>query len=189
MQTYGTKQKMIRRGAGWLLLVVAWLLSCQSDSALAAEAVKVGVVDQRLVLGRTKAGQRGLQELKEFAASRQRLMATEDQQIKQLQEELEGMSGLSEDAKQQKQEQFRARLAEYQQRAQGFNREIQGKQNELLNQFFKKVSESASVVAKKAGYAAVLDIGDEATLKIVLYHHPTIDLTDQVVKEFNRRNK
>jgi outer membrane protein len=189
MQTYDARQKMIRWGASWLLLVGAWLLSGQSDAAVAAEALKVGVVDQRLVLGRTKAGQRALQELKEFAASRQQLMATEDQQIKQLQEELEGMSGLSEDAKQQKQRQFRARLAEYQQRAQEFNREIKGKQTELLSQFFKKVSESASVVAKKAGYAAVLDMGDEATLKIVLYHHPTIDLTDQVVKEFNRKNK
>jgi len=34
-----------------------------------------------------------------------------------------------------------------------------------------------------------VDKGSENTIKIVLYNRDTLDLTDQVIKEFDRQNK
>ena len=41
---------------------------------------------------------------------------------------------------------------------------------------------------KKGGFALVLDRGSEQTVKIVIYNKDTIDLTEQVIKEFDRTN-
>lgn len=172
--------------AGSILLIMAG----QANTGLAAETFKVGVINQRAVMERTKAGQRALQELKEFTANQQRILAAEDEDMKQLERELkEQEAKLSEAAKRAKQEQFRAKLEQYQRQLQELNRDIQLKQQEMADRFLRKIDEATSAVAKKAGYGAVLDIGNESTLRIVLYHHQAIDLTDRVVKEFDRRNR
>jgi outer membrane protein len=44
-------------------------------------------------------------------------------------------------------------------------------------------------VAEKNGFVAIIDKGNEAMIKNVLYHQPALDVTDQVVKEFDRQNK
>lgn len=172
-------------GIGPILLV----LGCVSLS-LAAEAVKVGVIDPQAVLEKTKAGKRALDGLKEFSASRQKIISADDAQLKQLEKELQAQEGgLSESAKREKQEQFRAKLQNYQRRIQDFNKEIQTKQKEIADEYQKKIDEAAKAVAEKNGYVAVLDKGNDATLRIVIFHHAAIDLTDQVIKEFDRRNK
>jgi len=48
---------------------------------------------------------------------------------------------------------------------------------------------AASAVAQKEGYTAVIDRGSESTVKIVVYGHPSVDLTEQIIKEFDRQNK
>jgi outer membrane protein len=44
-------------------------------------------------------------------------------------------------------------------------------------------------VGEKNGFIAVIDKGSEGAIKIVVYHQPALDVTDQVVKEFDRQNK
>jgi outer membrane protein len=70
-----------------------------------------------------------------------------------------------------------------------FNREIQQKQLEMVAEYSKKVQAAAQAVGEKNGYVAVIDKGSEAVMKIVLYHQPALDVTDHVVKEFDRQNK
>ena len=77
----------------------------------------------------------------------------------------------------------------YQRRLADFNREIQQKQREMVAEYMKKVQAAAQVVGEKNGYVAIIDKGNEVTMKIVLYYQPALDVTDQVVKEFDRQNK
>jgi outer membrane protein len=96
---------------------------------------------------------------------------------------------LSESARQEKQEQFQAKMQAYQRRLGDFNREIQQKQMETVAEYSKKVRNAAEAVAQKEGYVAVIDKGNDAVIKIVIYHQPALDVTDKVVKEFDRQNK
>jgi outer membrane protein len=96
---------------------------------------------------------------------------------------------LSDSAKQEKQGQFQIKLEAYQRRLADFNREIQQKQREMVAEYTKKVQAAAQAVGEKNGYTAIMDKGNETAMKIVLYHQPGLDLTDQVVKEFDRQNK
>ena len=57
------------------------------------------------------------------------------------------------------------------------------------NATVKKIAVSTQAVADKGGYQLVLDKGSEQTVKIVIFNKDTIDLTEQVIKEFDRTNK
>ncbi len=157
-------------------------------AAAAADTFKVGVMDQQAVMEKSKAGRKALEDLKTYSATRQRIINSDDQELKDLEQTLQD-GKLSEQAKQEKQEQFRAKLEAYQRRLADFNREIQQKQREMVAEFSKKIQESARVVAQKEGYTAIIDKGSDGAIKIVLYYRPGLDVTDLVVKEFDRQNK
>jgi outer membrane protein len=180
----------MRRWSSWIIGVGTILLSLGIGPGVSAESFKVGVIDPQKVLERTKAGKRALDSIKEFSSSRQKIIAADDEQLKQLENELKRQeSGMSEVTKREKQEQFRTKLQNYQKRIQDFNREIQAKEKEMAEEYQKKIDEAAAAVAERQGYAAVLDKGNEATLRIVIYNQDAIDLTDEVIREFDRRNK
>ena len=90
--------------AGLVMMFLAGLAS-------AGESVKVGVIQQRVIIEKTKAGKRALDSLKEYQASRQRIIAADDEELKKLEDALKSQeSGFSEAAKKEKQEQFRVKF-------------------------------------------------------------------------------
>jgi outer membrane protein len=174
-------------------LVAAALLSVALIAPLcahAADAFKMGVVDPQSVLEKSKAGKRALDGLKEYVSTRQKLLAKDEEELRNYEKQLKEQGAkLSDAEKKEKETQFRAKIQEYQKRAQEFNQELQGKQKELVDDYMKKISAATQTVAEKGGFSLVVDKGSEQTVKIVIYNKDTIDLTDQVIKEFDRANK
>lgn len=158
------------------------------QQAVAAEQFKVAIIDQQAVIERSAAGKRALEEMKSYSATRQRIVEADDQELKEL-EKASQDAALSEEAKKEKQDQFRTKLEAYQRRIQEFNREVQDKQRAMIAEYSKRIREAALIIAQKEGYAAVIDKGNEGAVKIVMYYHPSVDLTDKVVKELDRQNK
>lgn len=179
---------MRRMGMVAMLGGVLWL----AGSALpvrAGEAMKIGVMDQQAVMERSKAGKLALEEVKNYSATRQKIINADEQEMRELEQVLQDPnSKLSESAKQEKQEQLRNKVEAYQRRIQDFNREIQQKQRELVAEYSKKIADAAQAVAQKEGYMAILDKGNDALLRIVIYHQPSLDVTELVLKEFDRQN-
>jgi outer membrane protein len=172
------------------MLVQSVIMGMATIPADAADAFKMGVVDPQAVLEKSKAGKRALDTLKEYAATRQKLLSSDEEDLKNLEKQLKDEeSTLNETQKRDKQGQFRTKLQDYQRRAQEFNQELAGKQKELVDEYMKKISAATRTVAEKAGFTLVVDRGSESTIKIVLYHRDALDLTDQVIKEFDRQNK
>jgi outer membrane protein len=178
---------MKRTGVISLIGAVALWLATLSP-ALSDEPFKVAVMNQQLVIEQSKAGKRALEELKAYSMTRQKIINADDQELKELQQAIQD-GKLSDSAKQEKQGQFQAKLDAYQRRMADFNREIQQKQREMVAEYSMKVQAAAQAVGEKGGFIAVIDKGSEAAIKIVLYHQPALDVTDQVVKEFDRQNK
>jgi len=173
-----------------LPLVAAGLLWFAAlPAAQAAEAFKMGVVDPQAVLEKSKAGKKALDGLKEYVATRQKLLSGDEEELRNTEKTLkEQLAKLSDTEKKEKEAQFRTKVQEYQKRAQEFNQELQGKQKELVDEYMKKISSATKAVAEKGGFSLVVDRGSEQTVKIVIYNKDTIDLTDQVIKEFDRVN-
>lgn len=177
-----------RRGGAFVAGLVMVLGLTQTGGA--ADAIKVAVIDQQAIVERTVAGKRALESLKEFSMSRQRILAADNEEMQGLEKELrEAPPNLPAATKREKQERFREKYESYQRRLQDFQREFQTKQKELTDEYQRKIREIAVEMAKKLGYAAVLDKGNDSTMKIVFYHQAAIDLTDPIIKEFDRRYK
>jgi len=178
----------MKRAAVTSLIGAAVLWLAMVLPVLSDETGKVAVMNQQMVVEQSRAGKRALEELKAFSMTRQKIINADDVELKELQQAIQD-GKLSDSAKQEKQGQFQAKLDAYQRRLADFNREIQQKQREMVAEYMKKVQAAAQAVGEKNGYVAVIDKGSEAMMKIVLYHQPALDVTDQVVKEFDRQNK
>ncbi len=185
MHTIGT---IVRRIT--LPLAAAGILLLASLSAAeAADAFKMGVVDPQTVLEKSKAGRKALDGLKEYVTTRQKLLSRDEEELRTTEKTIKDqLAKLSETEKKEKETQFRAKIQDYQKRAQEFNQELQGKQKELVDDYMKRIATATQAVAEKGGFALVLDKGSEQTVKIVIYNKDTIDLTEQVIKEFDRAN-
>jgi len=171
------------------LVATAMLLVTSLPAARAADAFKMGVVDPQAVLEKSKAGKKALDGFKEYVATRQKLLTGDEEELRNTEKTLkEQMAKWSEAEKKEKETQFRAKVQDFQKRAQEFNQELQGKQKELLDDYMKRISSATKTVAEKGGYALVVDKGSEQAVKIVIYNKDAIDLTDQVIKEFDRVN-
>lgn len=176
------------RRVGIVMAVGGVLLACWAASVNASDAIKIAVMDQQAVIERSKVGKAALEEVKAYQATRQKIITADEQELKELEQAIQDPnSKLSEAAKQEKQEQFRSKVEAYQRRLQDFNREIQQKQREMAMEYSKKIADAAQAVAQKEGFVAVLDKGNESMFRIVLYHQPALDVTDLVVKEFDRQ--
>jgi outer membrane protein len=173
----------------FLAVVLSPLVPFVATSIQAAE-FKMGVVDPQSVLEKSKAGKRALEGLKEYVNTRKNLLAKDEEDLRNYEKQLKEQAPKWNDAeKKEKEGQFRTKVQDFQKRAQEFNVELQKKQKELVDEYMKKISSATQTVAEKGGVALVVDKGSEQTVKIVIYNKDTIDLTEQVIKEFDRVNK
>lgn len=170
------------------LIGAASLWLAMVSPGLSAETFKVAVMNQQAVMEQSKAGKRAIGELKTYSAARQKIIDADEQELKELQQAIQA-GKLTDSAMAEKQGQLQTKMEAYQRRLADFNREIQQKQRSMVAEYSKKVQAAAQVVGEKNGYTAVIDKGVEAVMKIVIYHQPRLDLTNQVVAEFDRQNK
>ena len=173
--------------ATWL--GVAVLLAQGVAPVHAGEVIRVGVMDQQMVIERTKAGKLALEEVKGYSMTRQKIIHGDEQELKDLEQSLQDPNvKLADQARQEKEEQLLGKMEAFQRRLQEFNREVQQKQREMVVEYAQKIAAAAQAVGQKEGYTAILDKGNEALIRIVLYHQPALDVTDSVIKEFDRQN-
>lgn len=185
---------MMKRMTGAAMLAVMALAVCialvaGASSALAADAFKMGVIDPQEVLEKSKAGKRSLDALKEYARTRQKVLSTDEEELKALEAKLKEQAPKASDQdKRAMEEQFRAKIQHYQKQAQEFNQDLQSKQKEIVDDYMKRIAVATKAVAERNGYSLVVDKGSEQTLRIVIYSKDAIDVTDQVIKEFDKLN-
>lgn len=155
-------------------------------SAMSAQAGggKIGVVDPQKLLNDTDPGKKARESLNEFMKNRQAVVELEEKDLKRTEDDLiKQGSVLSATAKKEREEAFRRRMMEYQQKVTDMNREVQAKQQEVLEGFRDKVERVVSKIAQQAGLQVVLERGRGGAL---VYHDQALDITARVVDEMNR---
>lgn len=183
-QAYRWGQVALVLGVGFLLAVSGCKSSPSTPSSNSEMSnAKIGVVDSQRLLGQTKVGKQVNESLNRFMTDRQALIDLEQKELREMESALlrQG-SVLTASAKKQREEQFRRRMMEYQQKVGDLNREVQAKQAELLGEFHVKVEEVATVVAEKHGLDIVLEKGPNTTTR---YYRPSLDITDEIRQEMD----
>ncbi|MFO0697615.1 MAG: OmpH family outer membrane protein [Nitrospira sp.] len=172
-----------------IVLAVLWCTAQWAAPLYAGDSPKVGVMDQQQVFERSKAGKAALEEMDRYTKTRQNIIDADEKELKELQQALEDPNAkLADGVRQEKEEQLRGKVEAYQHRVQEFNREVQQKRGEMVAEYSRKIATAAQAVAQKEGYAAILDKGNDAILRIVIYHQKALDTTELVIKEFDRQN-
>ena len=178
------------RGAGRaglclaLLTVVLVVGGCRSGHSTVPTSTRIGVVDPQRVLSDTNAGKKAKDMLASFAKNRQALIELEEKELRRMEEDfMKQGSVLSANAKREREEQFRRRMSEYQQKVTDLNREVQDKQKEVLDGFREKIETLSGRVAKRLELQAVFDRGRGGP---TLYFDEAVDVSSQVIEEFNK---
>lgn len=167
--------------AGGLLVALIAVSGCAAGAKIEG---KIGVVDPSRVLSETNHGKKAKDSLSVFAKNRQTLIEMEEKELRRMEEDFgRQASVLSVAAKKEREDQFRRRVAEYQQKAAEMNREVQEKQKDVLDGFREKVGLIVGKVSKRLGLQVVIDKGKGGP---TLYSDDGLDITGQVIDEFNR---
>lgn len=175
--------------AGWMIVVGATLLAggCVSSAEsqpTGRSGLPIGVMEPQRVLSETDAGKKALESLATFAKSRQGLVESEEKELRRMEEDfMKQASVLSANAKKEREEQFRRRMTEYQQKANQMNREVQEKQREVLEGFRVKIEKVVARLAQQMGLAMVVEKGKGSP---TVYYDASLDITTKVIEEFNK---
>jgi len=170
-------------------IVAAILALLWSGTAHAAD-LKIGVIEPQKVLDGTRNGKKIKDSLQEYVKSRQKIIDLEEEELKKIEEDLVKQSAvLSADAKKEKEETFRKRMMEYQRKVGQLNQEVQNKKKEVLDEFNKGLEQIVKGIADKEKLSLVVEKGDNGAGALVVYSHPSLDITDRVIKELDKGAK
>ena len=168
-----------------LCMLVTWGSGCSSTSASIEDGSLIGVLDFQQVLDQTKVGKTVTESLDNFMKERQALIELEQRELRRLESEILAQgSVLSETARKQREETFRRRMMEYQQKVADLNKEVQEKQKDLLAGFRQRVEEVVTEIARTGNLLIVVEYGKGTS---TLYHEPKLDITDKVILELDRQ--
>ena len=155
-----------------------------------AADLSIGVIEPQKVLDATKAGRKIKDALADYVNTRQRLIESEEQDIKALEEDLVKQGAdLSPDAKQEKEGAIRQKLITYRRHVQELEGEVQTKKRELLSNFTKKVEQVVREIAERENITLVVEKEDAGPGALIMYNEPSINLTDRVIKAFESKGE
>lgn len=162
-------------------LIAVLLVGVFSLSALAEQ--KIGFVDVRKAVEATKAGKKVKTELESEFKKREAALKKRAEDIKKMTEDFEKKSAvLSDDARGKKQQEIQEEMMKYNQEVAKNTSDIRKKEQDLMEPIFKKMQDVINEIAKKQDYSLVLQSRDN-----VLYAKKEVDLTDEVIKAFEKK--
>lgn len=161
-------------------------LTFLSGSALAqTPGNRIAYVDVQRVLARSAAGVAAREQLERDKASKQKEVEARRGEIDKLREELEKKGALlSQDARREKQDALERKVRDLRRLADDFQKELEKKEQGLLQQALQEIAGIIERVGKQKGYMMVL----ERRAAGVLYGSPEIDITDEIVKAYDQES-
>lgn len=181
---------MRRDKTGWMtsiVMMVVLLIVALSSSGLTAE-LKIAVIDPDRVANETALGKRMKATLTKYLEARQKVINTDEETLRKLEDELRTQGPLlSAVARQAKQEAYQEQVIAYQQKVNEINRELQERRKTESDKYAALLRAAVARVAKRGGVTLVLAKMPDSGL--VLYHHASLDITAQVIKALDRVGK
>jgi outer membrane protein len=163
-----------------LITVIASLLMTSSVFA----AVSIGKVDVQKVLISVAQGQGVRDQLKKSFDEKQKVLKDEEDKIRKLQEDYQKKASvLNDKEKGKKEREIQEKIVGIQQKTATFQKDIQDMEQKLKTPILEKVKAIVDDVAKSAD----VDMVYEAATAPILYAKQEKDLTDEVIKMYNKK--
>lgn len=164
-----------------LTLVVAVLaLGLVAQAAHADTGFKVGYVDFQKALNDVNEGKKAKAQLKTEFDAKQKQLTDLENQLKAMKDDLEKQRlVLSADALRDKEEAFRKKYMELNEKINAYKVELQTKEAKVTGDIVVRLQKIAADIGQKDSYDIILEKSQ------VLYAPSKTDLTDRVIQAFN----
>jgi outer membrane protein len=171
---------------GGLLVVGLSPATAQQPSPAAAPAnsVRIAYIDVQRVLARSSAGVAAREQLEREKSTMQKEMDGRRQELEKLRDELEKKGPLmTGDARREKQETFERKRRDAARMMDDFQKELEKKEQTLLQRVLQELSGVIEKVGKDKGYYMIVEKRGAS----VLYASPDADLTDDVIRAYDQQ--
>jgi outer membrane protein len=167
--------------------LIALVIFGASTSAAAAAAttadIKIGYIDMGRALNEVEDGKSAKGRLQADFGEKQKKLDAMQTDLKAKKEEFDKKATMMEaSVKAQKQEELQRKLIELQQTYMQLQKELVDKESQLTTEIAGKLRKVIDKLGDRDSYFMILDIGDN-----VLYYKRHLDVTEQVVQEYNRQ--
>ncbi len=155
-------------------------------SAAAQAAQKIGYVDVDRALLATKEGRRVDESLKKTTEAKRKELVKKETAIQKMMKALDQQRPvLSKEAFAKKRSTVQKEMKNFQEFAENSQRELHKKRDNLLQPLVSKMEAMIQRVATKSNYTMVL----RKSPQVILWANNKGDLTDKVIKEFEKQSK
>ncbi len=155
-------------------------------TASAAHAIVLGKVDIQKVLLNVKQGQKVRDELKKEFDKKQGTLQKEESSIRKLQEDFQKQGVVMNDkAKEKKEREIQEKIIALQQKSMEYQKEIQEMENKLKKPILERVREIIDEVSKSSN----VDLTYESSTAPIVYAKEEKDITDDVIKAYDKKFK
>jgi outer membrane protein len=152
-------------------------------AATAGTAPKIGYIDVQRVLARSAAGVAARETLEKERATIQKDMDGRRQELEKLRDELEKKGALmTADARREKQEAFERKRRDAARAADDYQKELEKKENQLLQKVLHEIGGVIEKVGKDKNYYMIVEKRNAG----VLYAATDADLTDEIIRAYDR---
>jgi outer membrane protein len=148
-----------------------------------AQAQKIGYVDLQKALNLSAAGKEAKEKIKAKVQGYDVEVQGRQEELKKLKEDLEKQAMLlSEDARNAKERDYQQKVKDYQRFTKDIQETLQQTDADLTRQILESLLGVVQDVGKRDGYTLVL----EKTESSLVYADESIDITDAVIKAFDK---
>lgn len=164
------------------LLVTAMLLT-GTFSGQAWAQMKIGIVDMQAVIADSVPGQQAMNELRTRFESMKAELDKQNEVITKLREELQRQSMvLSQEAKQDRELEFRRKVRDFQDQFQTFQVKMQSEEDRLSEPILKLLIDVINSYGKANNFTMIMD----GTAAGLVYADQSVVITETIIQELNK---
>jgi outer membrane protein len=162
---------------------IALLLVLFSASSVFAAEGKIGVINMKTVMEKSEAAKEAAANLEKRFQGKEKELRSKETELQQLMKEIEAQNMvLSQDAKQNKQIEFKRKYEDFMRLRETIQKEVQDERLNQLKPVLDVLGDVVEAYGKKSNFSIIFDrlgVG-------VLYADQTLDITEEIIVELNR---
>ena len=148
--------------------------------------LKVGTVDIQSAILQTNEGKSARERIEKELGQKRQDILSQQKQLKKMQEDLESQAALlSNEDRLAKQKEFQAKVQGFQTAQMNFEQEARQKEAQALQSIFQNMQ----IEIQKKSKEKSLDMVFDRSVAVLLYANNVVDLTPEVVAEYNKDYK
>ena len=149
-----------------------------------ASSARIAYIDVQRVLARSSSGVAAREQLEREKSVMQKEMDAKRQELEKLRDELEKKGPLmTADARRERQESFERKRRDAARMMDDFQKELEKKEQVLLQRVLQELSGVIEKVGKDRGYYLIVEKRGAS----VLYASPDADLTDEIIRAYDQQ--